>query len=328
MDWQQIVGFYHVATLGSFTRAAEATFRTQSALSQQIKSLEEELDCRLLERIGKRKLRLTVAGETFLNFARETLKRHEHLVEELHELKGTPKGRLRIAAPFTTLYHLLPVPIREYTEQFPQVELKMLDRPQQDVFALVRSGDVDLGLALESEVPAELAVLRWQAVETVLMVPSDHPLAAAVSVTLEQVAACPLILPPRESKLSSRKLLEERLRELGAKYHVILESSNVELSSLYVEMGLGISFATVVRDLPALRQRRLKFIPVAGLPESDHIAVVMRKDKTLPSYKKSFLDILFREPPRGSCTQSRRLPKVRRARPPGVAEEGTQDSRF
>jgi DNA-binding transcriptional LysR family regulator len=299
MDWQQIIGFYHVATLGSFTRAAEATFRTQSALSQQIKALEEELDCQLLERIGKRKLRLTAAGEMFLNFARETLKRHEHLVDELHELKGTPKGRLRIAAPFTTLYHLVPGPIREYTAQFPHVELKMLDRPQQGVFDLVRRGDVDFGLALESEVPGDLAVLRWKTVETVVMVPPDHPLAAAASVTLEQVAACPLILPPRESKLSSRKLLEERLRELGAECHIILESSNVELSSLYVEMGLGLSFATVVRDLPALRERRLKFIPVAGLPASDHIAVVMRRDKILPTYKKSFLDILFRESPAG-----------------------------
>lgn len=297
MEWQQILGFHHVATLGSFTKAADATFRTQSALSQQIKALEEELDCQLFERIGKRKLRLTAAGETFLNFARETLKGYEHLTDELHELKGTPKGRLRVAAPFTTLYHLLPAPIREYTARFPHVELKMLDRSQQGVFELVRSGDVDFGLALESAVPGDLAALRWKGVETAVMVPPDHHLAAAASVTLEQVAACPLILPPRELKFLFRKILEERLRELGAECHIILESSNVELSSLYVEMGLGISFATVVRDLPALRKRRLKFIPMAELPGPDHIAVVMRRDKALPSYKRSFLDILFRKSP-------------------------------
>ena len=62
MEWQQIVGFYQVARQDSFTRAAEATFRTQSALSQQVKALEGELGCRLIERIGKRKLRLTEAG--------------------------------------------------------------------------------------------------------------------------------------------------------------------------------------------------------------------------------------------------------------------------
>ena len=56
MEWQQILGFYHVAKLKSFTRAAEATYRTQSALTQQIKSLEAELDCQLFERVGKRKI--------------------------------------------------------------------------------------------------------------------------------------------------------------------------------------------------------------------------------------------------------------------------------
>jgi len=59
MEWQQIIGFYYVAKLSSFTKAADATFRTQSALSQQIENLEQELECQLFERIGKRKLRLT-----------------------------------------------------------------------------------------------------------------------------------------------------------------------------------------------------------------------------------------------------------------------------
>ena len=86
MEWQQIIGFHHVAKLGSFTKAAEATFRTQSALSQQIKTLESELDCQLFERIGKRRLRLTSAGERFLRFSEAILEKYEHLTEELDEL--------------------------------------------------------------------------------------------------------------------------------------------------------------------------------------------------------------------------------------------------
>ena len=75
MEWQQIIGFYHVAKLGSFTKAADATFRTQSALSQQVRNLERELDCRLLERIGKRKLRLTAAGERVFEFSETMLEK-------------------------------------------------------------------------------------------------------------------------------------------------------------------------------------------------------------------------------------------------------------
>jgi len=74
-----------------------------------------------------------------------------------------------------------------------------------------------------------------------------------------------------------------------------MESSNVELTSLYVEMGLGISFATVVRDLPALEKRNLAFIPMNTLLKPDFIAVVMRRDKVLTSYKSAFINILFGE---------------------------------
>ncbi|MHB8918187.1 MAG: LysR family transcriptional regulator, partial [Desulfocucumaceae bacterium] len=153
MEWQQIVGFYHVARLGSFTKAAEATFRTQSALTQQIRALEEELGCSLFERIGKRKLLLTPAGEKMFLFSETVLSEHSALEEDLNELKGSKKGRLKIAAPFTTLYHLLPKTLEEYAKQYPRVELSLFDRPQRSVIELIGSGDVDFGMVVESIVP-------------------------------------------------------------------------------------------------------------------------------------------------------------------------------
>ncbi len=293
MEWQQILGFYHVAKLGSFTKAADATFRTQSALSQQIKSLEEELGCQLFERIGKRKLRLTSAGERFFRFSKAILEKYDHLTEELNELKGLQKGRLRLAAPFTTLYHLFPQALQSYTREFPHVELTILDRPQERVVELVRSGDIDFGLALESEVPRDLSVLRWKKVETVLMIPAGHQLAKAKRVSIKQIAKYPLILPPKSVRYTYRRRLEERFQKLGLDYHIVMESSNVELSSVYVEMGLGISFATIVKDLPALKERKLEFLPMNQIFKPDYIAVVMRKDKTLASYKSAFINILF-----------------------------------
>jgi DNA-binding transcriptional LysR family regulator len=295
MEWQQIIGFYQTAKLGSFTKAAEATYRTQSALSQQIKALEEELDCYLFERIGKRKLKLTSAGERFFTFAESILENYHSLREDLHELKGSQKGRLKIAAPFTTLYHLFPEVLKEYTERFPQVELTILDRSQQTVIELVKSGDIDFGFTVESEVPGDLAPLRWKKVETALMTPIGHPLAKMRRVTLRQIARYPLILPPKNLRFTCRRMLEERLQKLGLDYQIVMESSNVELTSLYVEIGLGISFATIVRDLPALKQRKLEFLPMNQLFKPDYIALVMRKDKTLGSYRSSFVNILLGE---------------------------------
>jgi DNA-binding transcriptional LysR family regulator len=295
MEWQQIIGFYYVANLGSFTKAADATFRTQSALSQQIKNLEKELECRLLERIGKRKLRLTSAGQRFFKFSETSLKRYQSLAEELNELKGLQKGLLRMAAPFTTLYHLVPLALKNYITQFPNVELTILDRSQHNILDLIKNGDIDLGLVLESNVPKDLISLRWKKVRTVLMTPLNHALAKAKRVTLEQIGKYPLILPPINLKYRSN--LEDKFQKLGIDYHVIMESSNVELSSLYVEMGLGITFATIVTDLPELKKRKLEFLLMDHLFKPDYIAVVMRKDKTLTSYKTAFIEILFGETP-------------------------------
>jgi DNA-binding transcriptional LysR family regulator len=293
MEWQQVVGFYHVTKLGSFTKAAKATFRTQSAISQQIKNLEEELGCQLLERIGKHKLRLTSAGERFFKFSESILEKYNTLTEEIDEIKGLQMGHLRMAAPFTTLYHLFPSALKSYINKFTNVELTILDRSQQDILDLIKNGDIDFGLVLESNVNSDFTALRWKKVKTVVMTPIGHPLTKVKSVTLKQIGKYPLILPP--TNLKYRSNLEERFQKLGIDYHIIMESSNVELSSLYVEMGLGISFATIVKGLPELKKRKLVFLPMDHLFKPDYIAVVMRKDKTMISYKNAFIKILFEE---------------------------------
>jgi DNA-binding transcriptional LysR family regulator len=293
MEWQQLVGFYHVAHLGSFTKAAEATLRTQSALSQQIKALEEEFSCRLLERIGKRRLQLTVAGEKLLAFTQIVLDNYETLQEELAEIKQLPHGRLQLAAPFTTLFHLLPDILQEYRRQFPQVQLTILDRPQESVLQLVKTGAIDFGFVRESVVPGDLQARRWQQVRTVLMTPPDHPLARAGNVSLEEIALYPLIVPPSGLKFSGRRALEELFAKQGVSYRLAMESANVELSYRYVELGLGLAFATLAGDLSLWRHRRLAFIPLDEYFPPDYLAVVMRPGKTLSSYKAAFVDLLF-----------------------------------
>jgi DNA-binding transcriptional LysR family regulator len=295
MEWQQIVGFYQVARLGSFTKAGEVTLRTQSALSQQIRALEDEFGCRLFERIGTRKLKLTPAGERFLEFTKSVLRDHRRLQEDLVELKSIHKGPLKIAAPFTTLFHLFPEKIERYIQQFTHVELTLLDRPQGRVVGLVREGEVDLGAAVESFVPKDLASIRWRKIETVLMVPQGHPLAGLKRVTWKQMARYPLILPPKDQIHAGRAALEEQIRKLGLPCRIVMESSNVELSSLYVEAGLGVSLASIVRELPVLEKRRLHFLSLNHYFKPDHIALVMRKDKVMTSYQSAFVKLLLGE---------------------------------
>jgi DNA-binding transcriptional LysR family regulator len=221
--------------------------------------------------------------------------RYDELQEDLAAIKGLPRGRLQVVAPFTTLFHLLPNFLKTYSQHFPQVQLTILDRPQESVLQLVKSGAVDFGFALESIVPGDLQARRWQQVHTVLMAPPDHPLAGASRVSLAEIALYPLILPPNELRYSGRHTLEKLFQKLGLTYRVAMESSNVELSYRYVELGLGLSFATLAGDVSFWRHRNLVFIPLDSYFPPDYLAIVMRRDKTLTSYKTAFLNLLLEE---------------------------------
>lgn len=293
MEWQQIISFYHLVRLGSFTRAAEVTFRTQSALSQQIKNLEQELGCRLIERIGRKKLRLTMAGEKVLEFARNSIERHDNMLSSLNEIKGHQSGRLRLAAPFNTLYYLLPQVIETYHRRYPGVEVNILDRPPLEVIDLIREGDVDFGLTMESAVPKDLVTRRWKKGNYMLMAPGDHPLTKVDKVTLEQVADYPLILPPRHVKSSIRLKLLGLFEQEGISCRVGMESSNAFLSTKYAQMGMGLAFFLAPEAIEKSMPAGLKKIPMDHYFEPDYIALILRKDKFLTMVCNTFIEILF-----------------------------------
>jgi DNA-binding transcriptional LysR family regulator len=293
MEWQQIIGFYRAAKLESFTKAANATLRTQSALSQQIKALEQELDCMLFERIGKRKLVLTPAGERFLRFAEALFERHDLLVDELNEIKGRQIGRLRIAAQFAALYYLLPKIVGRYIRLFPQVELIMLDRSLHDVIQLVRAGDIDLGIGLKSAVPKDLETIRWKEAQVVLVTPMDHPLTESKRITFEEIAKYPLILAPKSHKYLTSNSLEKIFEDRGIDYKIVMEASTIELGSKYVELGLGISIVPSGFGLDSVKQRKVKLIPIQYLFQPDYICVIKRRDRRLQPYKNAFIDLLI-----------------------------------
>ncbi len=292
MEWQQIVGFYHVAKLRSFTRAAEATFRTQSALTQQIKALEKEFDCELFERIGRRTIALTPIGKRLFLYAESILAGYEQLSEDIAGHKGLKKGRLRIAGPFTLLYHHLPEVIRIYNRTFPWVKLSLLDRPQKDVIELVISGEVDFGMALEGLVPRELRKSRWKKVEPVLLVQAGHPLAHKKKVSLEEIARYPLIFPPKSGSMLNCGKLGKLFIDHNLDYFVVMESSNIEIGSHYAEMGIGISFASLVEGSPVFRHRKLARVSLDHLLAPEYMCIVTRTDKKTTPYQETFLSML------------------------------------
>lgn len=289
MEWQQIIGFYQLVKHKSFTGAANASFRTQSALSQQISKLEDEFQCQLINRISRKKFTLSPAGERLYQFASFVMNEYNKLSDDISAIKGLSIGKLKIAAPFTTLYHLFPEQFKAYLKDYPHVEITILDRTQSQAIELLKNGDIDIAVALESLVPRGFDVRRWKEINSVLIVPDNHPLLSIKQVKLQDIAKYPLILPPKSMENKSRSRIDDRFEKEGIEYRFIMESSNVELSSRYVEAGIGISFATIAKGVNPLTGRKIKFIPMSKYFGGDYISLVCRRDKGLPSYIENFV---------------------------------------
>lgn len=293
MEWQQIIGFYHLAKLNNFTRAAEATFRTQSALSQQVKSLEQELGVRLVERIGRGKLRLTPAGELFFGYCRSALDNRKQLLAEMNRLRGRYAGRLSIAAPFASFYRLLGEVLSEFFKQYPNVEPTLLERTPQEIVDGVRNGEIDMGLVMASAAPRDLVIRPWKSAQSVLLAPKGHPITGRKRIPLASIAEFPLILLPRNQRYAARDNLEEILQAAGLPYRIVMESTNIVLSAEYARQGLGIAFAKLVDGFEKHLPGGLAVVPLNHLFKKDSLAVVYRKAKKTADYEQVFLEHLF-----------------------------------
>ena len=292
MEWQQIAGFHQVAKFGSLTKAAEATFRTQSALSQQIGSLERELSCLLFERTGKRRLQLTPAGERFLQFAATLISEHENLVREIKEMKKHSIGRLKVVAQFAPLYYFLPTVFGTYRDLFPLVDLFIFERPPREAMELVRQGEVDMAIGTESMAFTDLTTIRLRELSNFLLVPLDCPIDKNGPVTFEEIAKYPLIMGPQHMRTLHQRLLKY-FEERKIPYRIIMESSNLVLTSRYIEMGFGISLFSAWFSIDMPSKKRFRIIPIDHLIEPDYVAVAMRKEKRLQNFQNAFLMIFY-----------------------------------
>ncbi|MBU1275004.1 MAG: LysR family transcriptional regulator [Proteobacteria bacterium] len=294
MEWQQLGAFRQLARTGSFSKAAQATLRTQPAVSQQIKALETELGCTLVERSGRKGARLTMAGERLLAFCDLAHREEQTLREDLAALGDMPRGWLRLAAPLTTLMQLLPPLIAAYGRAHPQVELTLWDRPQNEVVQLVRSGEADLGLALATAAPRGLRAMAWKEVRPVLLVPKGHPLTQeAQPPSLERISRHRLILPPPSTVPSHRSALDDLFRSQGLSCRRFMESANAEVSAALAEQGLGLAFASLAGEPPGLKKRNLAALSLEHLLPRDRIVILSRKGKELPQHQQDLVDLLL-----------------------------------
>ena len=284
---KQLRAFCHAARLGSVTRAAEALFLSQPAVSLQLGALESELGVSLFERHGRR-LNLTREGSVLYELVRPLVDGLDALETEFHSrLKGLEGGELNIAAGASTILYLLPELIAQFRRSHPEVQLRLHNVTGKDGLALIRSDEVDLAVGSMLDVPNDIDYAPLYSFDPVLITPPDHPLARAKHPTLEDLSPYGLILPPK--RLTTYRLVDLIFQQRKVPYTVALEVGGWEVIKQYVAMGLGISIVTSICINETDRQRLFVHNMREYFPPRSY-GVVIRKGKYLSPQARAFVD--------------------------------------
>ena len=281
--------FCQAVRLGSVSRAAEALFLSQPAVTLQLQALERDMGARLLERSGRR-LVMTREGEALYELARPLVEGFEGLDAAFRDqLRGLDAGELNVAAGSSTILYLLPRIVEAFRAARPDVHLNLHNVTGASGLELLRSDAVDLAVGSMLDVPADLDYAPVAHFKPMLITPPDHPLAHKRELTLQDLSPYGLILPPQ--RLTTYRMVDLVFQRHRVPYTVALEVGGWEVIKQYVAMGLGISIVTAICLTEADRSRLASRSLAAWFPERSY-GVVVRKGKYLSPQARAFTELI------------------------------------
>lgn len=290
MTLQQLRYFCEVARQDmNISQAAAALHITQPGLSRQLRLLEEELKVGLFVRNRTRLVRLSDAGRELVAMAQHTLEAADNIRKAAGEHATQHEGALTIATTHTQARYALPDILRRFKQRYPQVTLSLRQGTPAEVSYLVASGNADLSIATEPpELPEAMVMLPCHLLQRVVLVPAGHPLLKARRLTLEKLAAYPLITYDYGFIGYSKTLSAFKAR--GIQPHIALNAIDADVIKTYVEFGLGIA---IVPDLAydRARDKKLRAIGASHLFEPNTIQIGIRRNHYLRGYMFAFIEM-------------------------------------
>jgi LysR family transcriptional regulator, low CO2-responsive transcriptional regulator len=287
MDFDQLETFLEVARHTSFSRAAEKRFRTQPAISSQIRSLEEEVGAKLFDRSGG-KVAITAAGKVFQQYAEQTLQARKALLVTVAEMERVPRGEIVVGANEGTCLHILPEVFAEFKKLYPDVGVQISRLERAKIMESIIDNSVDFGVVSAPVDDRRLTVVNIHRDELVMIAPPRHPLSSMKSATIAEVVGFPLLLP----KLGrTRDALENLFHERALKPRISMELDSSELLKRFVAANVGIGFIARSNVIEDVKAGVLAAVPMADASIRRDLALVFRKDKALSRAALAFIEI-------------------------------------
>ncbi len=240
MKLQQLRYIWEVAHHDlNVSATAQSLYTSQPGISKQIRLLEDELGVDIFARSGKHLTRVTPAGEAILKTAGEILLKVEAIKQVAAEYSNEKKGTLSIATTHTQARYALPNTIRSFTEQYPDVALHMHQGTPLQISEMAADGTVDFAIATEAlELFSDLVMMPCYRWNRSVIVPKDHPLCQVSKLTLQDVAAFPLIT--YVFGFTGRSKLDEAFINEGLAPRVVFTAADADVIKTYVRLGLGV----------------------------------------------------------------------------------------
>lgn len=290
MDTQHLQAFLAVADTQSFSKAADQLFLTQPAVSKRIAMLEQQLNVRLFDRIGRR-IALTEAGHLLLPQARHILQSVEDSRRALANLSGQVGGRLTMGTSHHIGLHRLPPILKAYTQQHPDVDLDLRFVDSERAYQCVLDGSHELAVVTLAPHTIELlAVVECWRDRMCFVCAHDHPLAHKASthaqpLPLSTLSVYPCVLPGAQT--FTRNLLEERFTQAGITVSVSMSTNYMETLKMMCSVGLGWSL------LPEkMLDDDLLELPVATAPIHRPLGYLTHTHRTLSNAARMMIDAL------------------------------------
>lgn len=240
MKLQQLRYIWEVAHHDlNVSATAQSLYTSQPGISKQIRLLEDELGVEIFSRSGKHLTRVTPAGESILKTAGEILRKVENIKQVAQEFSNERKGTLSIATTHTQARYALPATIKTFIERYPEVSLHMHQGTPMQISELAADGTVDFAIATEAlELFSDLVMMPCYKWNRAIIVRRDHPLTQVSRLTLEDVAAHPIVT--YVFGFTGRSRLDEAFMEKGLVPKVVFTAADADVIKTYVRLGLGV----------------------------------------------------------------------------------------
>lgn len=291
MHIESLKVFCDLVEMESFSMAAERNFITQSAVSQQIRALEEKFKRKMLERIrGRRDVKLTPAGEVFYREAKHVLAAYDQLNESLRGVVGKIGGTVRVATVYSVGLHELPAKVREFMTKFPQAKIDLEYLRSTRVVREVLSGTVELGVLALPEPKRGLTIAPMPDDRFVLIAPPDHKFATRKKVKVTDLKGQDFVHFERD--VPTRKAMDKIFKQNNVDVRKVAEFDNIETIKRAVEVGFGLAIVPEPAVLEAKKAGSLAVIQLAEKYWTRPVGVIYRSDRNLSLAAKKFVQLL------------------------------------